>query len=196
VYRKVPRVRIPPHPPFQNEEERTSAALCWCPEYLGLRRKPILMIESNLAILVVSSEDGASRTVMKPDYDAILQMALKRDKARWDLGDALVSECGAPDPTSASYAGPGRLRAAWQYLQENGCDYSIEELSKLRRVAYVFGHSTRRFDISWELHAEAGTPETLEAIIGGMPKGTRLTKGYIAFVLKQWKRQRREEVKD
>ena len=90
-----------------------------------------------------------------------------------------------PDPTSASYAGPGRLRAAWHHLQENGCDYSIAELSKLRRVAYVFGQSTRRFDISWELYAEAGTPEKLEAIIGGIPKGTSLTKSYTASIRKQ-----------
>jgi hypothetical protein len=96
-----------------------------------------------------------------------------------------VAECGAPDPTCAGYAGPGRLRAAWHYLQENGCDYSIAELSKLRRVAYVFGQSTRQFDISWELYAEAGTPEMLEAIIGGIPKGTPLTNSYIASTRNQ-----------
>jgi hypothetical protein len=121
---------------------------------------------------------------MKADYKAILCAVQKRDKALWDLGDALVAECGAPDPTSAGYAGPGRLRAAWHYLQENGCNYSIAELSKLRRVAHVFGQATRRFDISWELYAEAGTPEMLEAIIGGIPKGTPLTKSYIASIRK------------
>src|SRR5580692_7456285 len=133
---------------------------------------------------------------IKADYKAILRAVQKRDKALWDLGDALVSECGAPDPTSAGYAGPGRLRAAWHYLQANGCDYSIAELSKLRRVAYVFGQSTRRFDISLELYAEAGTPEMLEAIIGGIPKGTPLTKSYIASIRKQWKRHQREEAKE
>ena len=122
---------------------------------------------------------------MKVDYKAILCAVQKRDKALWDLGDALVAECGAPDPTSASYAGPGRLRAAWHHLQENGIDYSLAELSKLRRVAYVFGQSTRRFDISWELYAEAGTPERLEAIMGGIPKGAPLTKSYIASIRKQ-----------
>src|SRR5260370_41604747 len=65
----------------------------------------------------------------------------------------------------SGWAGSGRLRAAWHYLQENGCDYSLAELSKLRRVAYVFGRSTRRFDISWELYGEAGSPEKVEAII-------------------------------
>ena len=133
---------------------------------------------------------------MKPDYKAILYAVQKRDKALWDLGDALVAEFGAPDPTGASYAGPGKLRAACHYLQENGHDYSIEELSKLRRVASVFGQSTRRFDISWDLYAEAGTPEILEAIIGGMPKGTPLTKSYIASIREQWKRHQREEAKE
>jgi hypothetical protein len=133
---------------------------------------------------------------MQTDYKAILGAVQKRNKALWDLGDALVLECGAPDPTSASYAGPGRLRAAWHYLQENGCDYSLAELSKLRRVAHVFGRSTRRFDISWELYAEAGTPETLEAIIGGIPKGTPLTRSYIASIRKQWKRYQGEGSKD
>jgi hypothetical protein len=133
---------------------------------------------------------------MKADHKTILCAVQTRDKALWDLGDALVAECGAPDPTSASYAGPGRLRAAWRYLQENGWDYSLAELSKLRRVAYVFGRSTRRFDISWELYAEAGTPEILEAIVGGIPKGTPLTKNYIASIRKHSKRQHREETKD
>ena len=130
-------------------------------------------------------EDERPRVTFKPDYKAILYTVQKRDKALWDLGDALVADCGAPDPTSASYAGPGKLRAAWHCLQLNGYDLSIEELSKLRRVAYVFGQSTRRFDISWELYAEAGTPEMLEAIIGCMSKGTPLTKSYIASIRKQ-----------
>ncbi|HYY29666.1 MAG TPA: hypothetical protein VE860_17110 [Chthoniobacterales bacterium] len=131
---------------------------------------------------------------MTHDYKAILYTVQKLDKARWDLGDALVAECGAPDPTSASYNGPGKLRAAWHHLQENGYDCSLEDLSKLRRVAYVFELSTRRFSISWDLHAEAGTPEMLEAIMGGIAKGTPLTKSYIASICRQWQRHQRKEV--
>jgi hypothetical protein len=63
-------------------------------------------------------------------------------------------------------------------------------------VAYVFGRSTRRFDISWELYAETGTPEMLEAIISDIPKGTPLTKSYIASIRKHWKRHQREEARD
>ena len=122
---------------------------------------------------------------MKPEYHKILQAMQTVDKARWDLGDALVAECGAPDPTSAGYDGPGKLRAAWRYMRENGYDCTLEDLSKLRQVAYVFGLSTRRSDISWDLHAESGTPEMLQAIIGGIPKGTSLTKSYIASIRKQ-----------
>ena len=80
-------------------------------------------------------------------------------------------------------------------MRENGYDCTLEDLSELRRVAYVFGQSTRRSEISWDLHAEAGTPEMLEAIMGGIPKGTPLTKSYIAFVRKQWNRHRREGAK-
>ena len=141
-------------------------------------------------------ENERSETTLKPDYKAILDTVQKRDKALWDLGDALVADCGAPDPTNASFAGPGKLRAAWRCLQSNGYDFSLAELSKLRRVAYVFGRSTRRFDISWELYAEAGTPEILEAIMGGIPKGTPLNKSYIASIRKQWKRHLRGDAKD
>ena len=122
---------------------------------------------------------------MKPEYKKILHAMQTLDKARWDLGDALVSECGAPDPTSAGYDGPGKLRAAWQYMRENGYDCTLEDLSKLRRVAYVFRQSTRRSDISWDLHAESGTPEILQAIMSGIPKGSSLTKSYIASIRKQ-----------
>ncbi|MBV8141593.1 MAG: hypothetical protein JO279_09685 [Verrucomicrobia bacterium] len=128
---------------------------------------------------------------MKPDHQAILHTVQKLDKARWDLGDALVAECGAPDPTSASYDGPGKLRAAWHYLQENGYSCSLEDLSKLRRVAYVFGPSNRRFNLSWDLYAEAGTPEMLEAIMADIPKGTPLTKSYIASMRKRWRHHER-----
>ena len=107
------------------------------------------------------------------------------DKARWDLGDALVAECGAPDPTSAGYDGPGKLRAAWHYMRENGYECTLEDLSELRRVAYVFRPSTRRLDISWDLHAESGTPEMLQAIIASIPNGALLTKSYIASIRKQ-----------
>jgi hypothetical protein len=107
------------------------------------------------------------------------------DKALWDLGDALVAECGAPDPTSAGYDGPGKLRAAWQYMRENGYDCTLEDFSKLRRVAYVFRQSTRRPELSWDLHAESGTPEMLRAIIDSIPKETSLTKSYIASIRKQ-----------
>jgi hypothetical protein len=60
----------------------------------------------------------------------------------------------------------------------------------------VFGLSTRRFNISWDLYAEASTPELLEAIMAGIPKGTPLTKSYIASIRKQWKRHQRKEAKD
>ena len=102
---------------------------------------------------------------MKPEYKNILLAVQTLDKARWDFGDALVAECGAPDPTSVGYDGPGKLRAAWHYMRENGYDCTLEDLSELRRVAYVFRQSTRRLDISWDLHAESGTPEMLQAII-------------------------------
>jgi hypothetical protein len=70
-------------------------------------------------------------------------------------------------------------------MRENGYDCTLEDLSELRRVAYVFRPSTRRSDISWDLHAESGTPEMLQAIIGSIPKGTSLTKSYIASIRKQ-----------
>jgi hypothetical protein len=122
---------------------------------------------------------------MKPEYQKILQAMQTLDKARWDLGDALVAECGAPDPTSAGYDGPGKLRAALHSLRENGYESTLEDLSKLRRVSYVFRQSTRRSDISWDLHAESGTPEMLQTIMSGIPKGTALTKSYIGSIRKQ-----------
>jgi hypothetical protein len=122
---------------------------------------------------------------MKPEYKNILHAMQTLDKARWDLGDALVAECGAPDPTSPGYDGPGKLRAAWHYMRKNGYECTLEDLSELRRVAYVFRQSTRRLDISWDLHAESGTPEMLQAIIASIPNGASLTKSYIASIRKQ-----------
>jgi hypothetical protein len=133
---------------------------------------------------------------MKPEYQKILHAMQTLDKARWDLGDALVAECGAPDPTSAGYDGPGKLRAALHNLRENGYESTLEDLSKLRRVSYVFRQSTRRSDISWDLHVESGTPEMLEAIMSGIPKGTALTKSYINSIRRQRSRPSAQRPKD
>ena len=91
---------------------------------------------------------------MKPEYKNILHAMQTLDKARWDLGDALVSECGAPDPTSAGYDGPGKLRAAWHYMRENGYDCTLEDLFRtascsvrVQAIDSTVGHfvgSTRR----------------------------------------------------
>ena len=130
---------------------------------------------------------------MKPEYKTILDAMQALDQTRWDLGDALVAKCGAPDPTSAGYDGPGKLRAAWHYMLENGYDCTLEDLSKLRRVAYVFRQSARRSDISWDLHAESGTPEMLQLITSSIPKGTSLTKSYIASIRKHRGRLQRSD---
>ena len=113
---------------------------------------------------------------MKPEYKKILHARQALDKARWELGDALVAECGAPDPTSPGYDGPGKLRAAWNYMRENGYNCTLEDLSELRRVAYVFRESTRRSDISWDLHAELARLRCYRRSWGRSQKGPHLPR--------------------
>jgi hypothetical protein len=101
---------------------------------------------------------------MKPDYKAIPSTVLKLNKARWDLGDALVAECKhLIQRTPVTIVLVNCVRLGVICRKRTRC--SLEDISKLRRVSNVFGLSTRRVDILWDLYAEAGTPEMLEAII-------------------------------
>ena len=97
---------------------------------------------------------------------------------QWELGDALIEECGEPEPQSrrdnGKFEGTG-LKEAAEFLEKYGFDHGPSYLGKLRQTAFDFPPNKRRSTISWSTHNEAGTPETLKAVIDklGDSKPTR-----------------------
>jgi hypothetical protein len=103
------------------------------------------------------------------------------DSSNWEIGDALLAECGPPGNNEI-------LRKASAYLlEEGGVEYDVERLSELRRVAYAFPVSERRAEYCWVIHREAGSPEMLAWIIAGTPKGTVIDLRHVKEVVRAWK---------
>ena len=131
---------------------------------------------------------------MKADYKAILCAVQKRDKAISDLGDALVTECGLIQRAPVTLVPVGCVRLGFICRKTD----ATTALRSYRNFGVWRMCSDSRLDgsIFRGNCTQAGTPEMLEAIIGGIPKGTPLTKSYIASIRKQWKRHQREEAKE
>lgn len=105
---------------------------------------------------------------MKRSYPLTLAAAKKNEGSLWEIGDALLKEC----PIDGV---PGKLVEACEYLQANGCDYDLPWLSRLRQVAYAFPPNSRRKELAFKVHEQAGSPAMLTAIVKGA-KGITVTK--------------------
>jgi hypothetical protein len=112
-------------------------------------------------------------------FPLTLEAIKEADSNQWAIGDALIAECGPPSERGAKDGSLEDLRAAAQYLASQGFPYKVTTLSQLRVVASTFKSSLRRYGIAWGAHRVAGTPEYLQAIIAGAPKGTKITQPYI-----------------
>jgi hypothetical protein len=116
---------------------------------------------------------------MKSEFPLFLAAHKNHDGSLWEIGDALIAECGPPTRDLK------KLRAVGAYLLENGgYEYSASYLAKLRRVAYSFQSAARKPEISWAAHCAARKPEILEWIIAGTPKGTTITQSWVKKVMK------------
>jgi hypothetical protein len=121
---------------------------------------------------------------MNEKFPLTLAAIKKGESSLWDIGDALVKECGPPSENGRRNGGLNKLEAASEYLRENGgYDYSVITLSEMRIAAFNFQVSVRRSGLSFAVHRAARTPEKLQAIIAGAAKGTKITSTYIQKVL-------------
>jgi len=108
------------------------------------------------------------------DYDATL----------WGIGDALVAECGPPDNTKAVRA---LIAECAQELADHGCEIDRQQLARFHKVAQSFPKSARRPTLSWAVHAAAGSPDMLDAIVRGAHKP--ITAKYARLVVRGWREE-------
>ncbi len=88
------------------------------------------------------------------DYKQILEAVKDLDRWPWEIGDALLVECGPPGKKD----GYALLWEAAKYLFSEGHEYDVATLSKYRSVAYWFEPSKRR-SVAWAWHEAARSPE-------------------------------------
>jgi flagellar biosynthesis GTPase FlhF len=121
---------------------------------------------------------------MNTQFPRTLAAVKKGENSLWNIGDALIEECGPPSKLGIQNGDYQKLEKVSAYLAENGgYAYSTNRLSALRTVAYNFQNSERKFEYSWSVHQAAGNPATLNAIVAAAPKGTRISEPYIEKIL-------------
>jgi hypothetical protein len=105
--------------------------------------------------------------------------AVKRgETSLWDIGDALIKECGPPGEQGAKNGSYDRVGAAQGYLAQQGYELSVSYLRMLRKTAFDFPKGRRQPLHSFSVHTAAGTPERLAALIKAA-KGRPLSQHYI-----------------
>jgi hypothetical protein len=122
---------------------------------------------------------------MKLQFPQTLEAAMGAEKSRWKIGDALVRE--AEETTT----GPRGLRAVKEELAANGIEYETHTLSDMRSTADAFPRN-RRHELPFEVHRDAGNPDTLDVIVKAAKKGgQKVTKWYVRDALQSMRDQQR-----
>jgi hypothetical protein len=121
-------------------------------------------------------------------YPLTLAAAKKGESSLWEIGDALLKEC----PPDSDHR---KLSEVVAYLQVNGCDYLESWLHRLRATAAAFP-KFRRGNFAFSVYDEAGTPEILDAIVKGVPKGTLVTKRYVQKIVQRLRDHEQRELEE
>jgi hypothetical protein len=90
----------------------------------------------------------------------------KKDRSNWDIGDALLEECGPP-PKNYLDSNYQRIEAAADFIFKAGQERpDVKHLAKMRAVAHAFPKASRRPQtLTWQAHVEIGSPEHMHAIL-------------------------------
>jgi hypothetical protein len=71
-------------------------------------------------------------------FPLTLAAANDAEKSQWAIGDALVKECGPPGDDHSNNGCCERIAAVAKFLDENGREFSVSYLRRLRQVAFAF----------------------------------------------------------
>jgi hypothetical protein len=104
---------------------------------------------------------------------------------QWELGDALIEECG--EPLAAASRRPSintgdydKIEEAAEFLEQYGFDHGVRYLARLRQTAFDFPPNKRKVSLSWGVHEEAGSPERLAEIKAeAAEQGVKVTRDFV-----------------
>jgi len=91
-------------------------------------------------------------------FPGVLDAIREADQTNWELGDALLAECGPHDGER------GLKEAAKELAEHSSAELSVPKLARLRRVAEAFPPN-RRYPLPWKLHEAARSPRFLDLVV-------------------------------
>ena len=99
-------------------------------------------------------------------YPKTIAAVQKRDRSQWEIGDALIRECGPPPLERQHDKSLARMEAAAAEIETLKIEgYTVSYLSKLRIVSHNFPTAQRNRNVCWNVYYSAGTPEMLDVLI-------------------------------
>lgn len=107
------------------------------------------------------------------------------EKNLWEIGDAVLAECGEPSKDGVKNGSSEKISLAASVLSENGFDYSENTLRIYRDTAFNFPPASRLAGISFAVHQETYNPETLKAVMSRLKPGEKLTKAKTRNIIDQ-----------
>jgi hypothetical protein len=119
-----------------------------------------------------------ARDEMDGAYGSVIAIMREIDRTLWDIGDALLEEIGRPQ-RGINDQPHKKLEPIATELLANGGDYSVRQLTRLRRLAHSFPEKRRHPSLSWAVHYEARSPEILDKILQHAPEGQPITVEYV-----------------
>ncbi len=136
------------------------------------------------------------------NYPNVIAAATKRrqhqddadGKDLWDLGEALIKDCGEPSDEHEGHY--DKIERATAELEKRGFNYTLNNLVKIREVAFIFPNPRRRRLGFW-LHEEAGNPDMLDAVVKqAKADDENVTALYIRGIVSAWRSKQDAERKD
>lgn len=109
------------------------------------------------------------------EFPKTLAAARNAEKSQWNIGDAILEECGPPGEDNSNNGSWQKIEAASKALHLEGLEYAANSLRIYRDVCYSFPLARRLASVSFSVHVEAGSPEMLNKIIAELEHGERLT---------------------
>ena len=115
----------------------------------------------------------------KKKYPLMRAAVRKIRNAAWELGDAILLECGPPSSNGINDGSLQKLKEAQDILfKEEHFEIALNTLLRYREIAYKFPKDKRR-NVCWSHHCDAGSPEVLDTIITAVGGEENVTRAII-----------------
>jgi len=127
-------------------------------------------------------------------YPKSFDALARNEVSMWDIGDMLIEECGPPGDDGAHNGSEKKLKDAQAEFLARGIDRKYDTLRNYRDVSFRFPPGARApGEASHRVHHKCGSPEMLQAVLAGWPKGKKVTEDECVLFIQELRRRREVE---